>query len=340
MKKLFPFILFILFFFTGTETKAQENSGWEKQFFLNEAREKFTKGEYELTVSILSELELFYPANPEISLEKSLALFKLQRFNEAMNNLQPILQKGKGKPGHYQVYGNSLDAMGKAFEADSVFKRGLIRFPDAGELYMELGITAFAKGDIANACGWWERGMEMAPEFASNYYWAAITYAQTEYKIRALVYGEIFLNLERNSERTETISDSLFTWYANPIPRLQDGLSPFEMEFEKAWNFESPGKENLSIAMLHRARLITLINWIKRNPEWHHPFWDRMEALQTAGLFESYDHWLFANGNAHESLEWSKQYPELYAGFEVWFIQHPLQLKPGKKSIHALFYRP
>ena len=42
------------------EIKGQENSKWERQFFLKEAREKINLEEYELAISILAELEIFY----------------------------------------------------------------------------------------------------------------------------------------------------------------------------------------------------------------------------------------------------------------------------------------
>ena len=332
-------IFTILFAISQNEIQAQENSAWEREFFLNDARAKINKKEYELAISILGELEFFHPDDAEIILEKSISYFQLQRFEEACFTLKPLIQTGKGKAIHYQLYGNSLDALGNSVAADSAYINGLLKFPDAGELYMELGITALSNGDSARACGWWERGMEMAPAFASNYYWAALTYSQGQFMIRSLLYGEIFLNLESHSDRTEEISDSLFSWYARPLPALQgEQISLFESEFQRAWNFESPGKENLSISMLHKARMLALINWVKTNPNWHHPFWDRMEKLQSVGLFDAYDHWLFANARSGEAIDWRNKYPDLYAGFGYWFMKNPLIFKKGKHSIPALFY--
>src|SRR5690606_12333945 len=64
--------------------------------------------------------------------------------------------------------------------------------------------------------------IEVQPRFPSNYYWAAKIYMNSNEEVWGLLYGEIFMNLERNSNRTMEISKLLYDTYTNQITLTSD----------------------------------------------------------------------------------------------------------------------
>jgi hypothetical protein len=56
------------------------------------------------------------------------------------------------------------------------------------------------------------------PTHASNYYYASQVLSQTDEKIWGIYYGEIFLNLEPNSQRTYQISKLVYDTYKVCLP--------------------------------------------------------------------------------------------------------------------------
>ena len=53
------------------------------------------------------------------------------------------------------------------------------------------------------ALNYYEKGIEIDPKFPSNYYRAALLYDYSDHEIWGLIYGELFMDLEPNTKRTE-----------------------------------------------------------------------------------------------------------------------------------------
>ncbi len=73
------------------------------------------------------------------------------------------------------------------------------------------------KKDYNKALTYFEKGIEVAPNYSSNYYWCARLYCNSTEEVWGMIYGEIFMNLERNSKRTAEISKLLFDTYKKEI---------------------------------------------------------------------------------------------------------------------------
>ena len=71
--------------------------------------------------------------------------------------------------------------------------------------------------EIMQAIPYYEKGIEMAPEYPSNYYRLARIYCNSENEIWGVIYGEIFMNLERNTQRTREISALLYQTYQKAL---------------------------------------------------------------------------------------------------------------------------
>ena len=64
---------------------------------------------------------------------------------------------------------------------------------------------------------YFEKGIEVNPMFASNYFRAAKIYCNSSEEVWGMIYGEIFINLERTNDRTFKISKLLFDTYKSEI---------------------------------------------------------------------------------------------------------------------------
>src|SRR6202012_1955967 len=116
-------------------------------------------------------------------------------------------------------------------ECERLYKAGIKRFPKSGVLYSEYGEMLWARQDYS-AVRQWEKGIEVDPNYSSNYYHASKYYFFTFDKVWALVYGETFVNLESYSKRTAEIKELLLEGYKKlftdaDIQKGQNTKSPF-----------------------------------------------------------------------------------------------------------------
>ncbi|MCB9234295.1 MAG: hypothetical protein H6581_21740 [Bacteroidia bacterium] len=282
-------------------------------------------------------------------------LFGQKKYEEVMTTVFPLIKNSQATSKTYQLYGNSLDMLGATDRAVLVYKEGLRKFDHPGPLYMELGVVEFARENDELARQYWEEGIKKDPQSAGNYYWAAKSYAETPELIRTMVYGELFLNLERSGERTREISRLLYEVYAGSLVGLADSSvafgcsvhSPdslsgydfrqvkkfdFTQAFTFSWIFRNRlPEQGFSLAEFHQLRKVFLENWF----DW---FANRIkldcfqwlrQLMGTEGL-EAYHYWLLFDGSPAEFQDWYSKNQESYDRFEDWFIRNPMPFY-GKK---------
>lgn len=93
--------------------------------------------------------------------------------------------------------------------AVKTYEKGLRENPDAGRLYLELGNIAYAERQYDRALACYRRGATVDPAHPSNYRSLALLYAISTEPVWTLVWGELFMNLERGSGRTSAMSETL-----------------------------------------------------------------------------------------------------------------------------------
>jgi len=113
----------------------------------------------------------------------------------------------------FVLLGNAHDEGQRHEMAVKIYKEGLKRFPESGYLLLNLGVTYMRQREFDSAMGALERGIEVAPMFASNYYWATLLYAKSNQPLWALVYGELFMLLEPSGRRKIEIGAVLAATY-------------------------------------------------------------------------------------------------------------------------------
>lgn len=99
----------------------------------------------------------------------------------------------------------------------------------------------------------------MDPRFPSNYYWASRIYCNSTEEVWGIIYGEIFLNMERNSGRTVEISKLLFDTYKNEISFTSDtsmSVSFCQNMIMSVEAFSDPDSLRLPFCMVYEPTLL------------------------------------------------------------------------------------
>lgn len=292
--------------------------------------------DYPKAVASFSRAHRLDPKNNIFTLQLAEAHFFNKSYKKTMALVGPMLNKKKDSPEAYQLYGNSLDMLGKSAEAVKTYKRGIRAFPNSGLLFMELGIFEYGNGDDRAALAWWEAGMRANPTFPSNYYYAAKRSMERGDFAWAGLYAEMFLNLERIGTRTHEVSELLMAAYAKARIEVADEGYQYrfdadaggDMGFFVALNeaFKAEVKDTartLTIAGLYPSRRFAAFYMCDKHPlnpahgmfEWH-------RLLSEKGFFRAYTYWLLYDARPKEFLAWYESHKDEYEAFENWFIRN------------------
>jgi hypothetical protein len=236
------------------------------------------------------------------------------------------------------------------------------RFPSSGVLYLEAGILEYLQKNYPEARRFWEGGIIAQPAFSMNYYWLVKAYSVTTEKIWAALYGEIFINMDRNSEKTKEVSQVLYDIYSSCIVADSKGTArvnftkslmeiplsgvqlPFEQLFQNTmqWAADSvlrKGADSIGIAELCVIRSLFLHFWTEQKFDKVYPniLFDRHRELADSGWFESYNRWVFLKGSEQEFQAWYYAQPDLYMAFVSWFGKNPVRFSEKHYFSRSLF---
>ncbi|HKP32471.1 MAG TPA: hypothetical protein VJT83_07075, partial [Chitinophagaceae bacterium] len=222
----------------------------------------------------------------------------------------------------FQILGLIFKALEERKEAENLYKKGLKKYPRSGILYNEYGEMLWTKQDYS-AVKYWEKGIEVDPNFSSNYYNAAKHYYLTFDKVWPVIYGEIFLNLESYSKRTAEIKDLLLASYKKlfsetDLSNKQDIKNPFVSAFLTQMAKQSSAiSQGISAESLTVLRTKFILDWFdKEAGKFPMRLFDYQQQLLKSGMFDSYNQWIFgASQNLPAFQNWTNTNGEAYGQF-------------------------
>jgi tetratricopeptide (TPR) repeat protein len=226
--------------------------------------------------------------------------------------------------------------MGYPDKAIETYDEGIKRFPDSGRLHFEKAIVYLSQNNLKEAVANWETAVNTEPDYSSSYYYLAKYYSLHSESVWALIYGEIFCNLEKNSKRTLEISKLLYDTYSKTInfnegktnidvqitanPENLDYLT-FLMNYGIVSSLSTIDVEkNFNLANLIKIRKNFLSIWEQKGflddypivlLDWHQDLIDK-------GYFEAYNYWLFNAGNKDEFNAWYDSNESKFHDFDSW----------------------
>ncbi len=311
-------------------------------------------GKIEESIALLKEAQELDPTSIVYPYEIAYAHCLDENYEEAINILKPIQNNEDASDMFYQMLGICYSHIGNNEAAIKIFQKGIKKFPDSGALYFELGDAYMSQDEKYAALSYFEKGIAADPTYPSNYYWAAKIYLDTEDEVWGMLYGELFMNLERNTHRTIEMSKLLYDTYKSEIKIMNDsavsvsfckyaGLdlkNNSESSFgggiyEPILMLSLPGVKTLDLATLSMVRTNFLNIYYKNNIENIYPnvLLDYQKLLMDAGHLEAYNYWILMQGNTSEFLNWKSANESKWKSFTDWFSSNPIKLSSKNKFV-------
>ena len=204
MKKTF-LLLAVIFF--QTILLAQDVAELQKN-----AKVFMQNDDYPNAILILNRALALQPNNLEVAKDLGLNYYFAKEYTKAIEVLKPLLDRDDVDDQCFQIDGDSYWALDQPKDCEKVYKKGIKKLPNSGILYNDLGQLLWTQKDFS-AIKQWEKGIEMDPGFAKNYFNACKYYYFTTDKVWSVIYGEIFLNIDPLNASTPEIKNILLEGY-------------------------------------------------------------------------------------------------------------------------------
>ena len=317
--------------------KAQEQTA---RLLQETARTLVQKGDYDNATVVLERAKQQEPGNMEILRDLCFAYYLKRDFSKAIETGKELVEKPDADAQAFQLLGLSYKAIASYKECGKLYRTALRKFPNSGVIYNEYAELFAQENDLEEAIVQWEKGIEVDPNYSSNYYNATMYHTRKGNWIRAALYGEIFLNLESYSARTEEIKTQLYnSWRSLLIPgaiqqqKDQKMVSAFERTVLDIVA-KAAGGTQLAVTAdaLTAIRTRFVVEWTATQQK-DHPFqlFANQQYLIGQGLFEAYTYWLFAPSLGAEVYQsWQKAHPKETAGFSAYQQSRVFKSPPGQ----------
>jgi tetratricopeptide (TPR) repeat protein len=292
---------------------------------LHETGMKFlVQGDFDNAVLVLKRSVEKEPANTTYVKDLAYAYFLKGDAPSAKSTISPLVDKDNADERVYVLAGNILELGRELKDAEKMYKKGIKRFEKSGPLYNALGELLWNQQDYS-AIKQWEKGIENDPEYAGNYYHACRHYFLTnsaEDKIWAVLYGEVFVNMESFSTRTVEVKSIIRDSYKRLFQdsklfkdaRPESFTGSYLTTLGKNLGAVSLGVDTESLLNL-RTRFV--LDWFQKTPVgFPHQLFEWHRQLLREGLFSAYHQWLFESVNNLAAFEnWTRLYSDEYQAF-------------------------
>jgi len=303
----------------------------------------------------LSKAEKLDPDRIDYPYEIAYAYYLKKDYNETINVAIRLLSHKNVIDRVYQLLGNTYDVEGNPDKAIETYEAGLKVFPNSGKLHLEAGVVENARDNYNKAIQYWEAGIKAEPNYSSNYYWLAKTFSRTDERIWALLYGELFIDLELGSKRTEEISELLYENYQKSYVTLSDSTGefhltkrgfeividdkkdlkqvkkkglPFEGTFATVFSFSALDFQNtINPEAIYKARLNFVNNWFqKHSKNYPNSLFEFQKRIIEAGVFEAYCYYIISRGDMNAFGDWQNKNQDKFNLFADWIQKNPIEL--------------
>ena len=328
MKK-FLFVIGLLFI--GYTCIAQEADS------LHKIAKKFMRsGDYPNAIIVLNNALKKNPDNLEIQKDLAFTFYLQRNYSSSIELGRTLIERKDADEQCYQILGMAYKAIDEKKDADKMYRQGIKKFPGSGELYNEYGeMLAFNKD--ADAIQFWERGIEVDPNYSANYYNASKYYYFSTDKIWGLLYGEIFINLESYSRRTPEIKALLVEGYKKLFADLKAPKSSNKNTFSTSWltvmyNQSSSVALGVTPESLGILRSKFILEWFEKyGDKFPYRLFEYNRQLLKEGLFEAYNQWAFGASMSLPAFQnWTGQHSDEYNRFINFQKGRVFKLPPGQ----------
>ncbi len=310
MKKLFTLLIcsfFVLAMHAQTTKEMQETAkGFMRQ------------GDYDNAVLVLNRASEQDPQNLDLLKDLAYAYYVQRNNSKAAEVIGKFQDRDDLDVQAYQIISVVYLANSKIKDAEKNYKRALKRFPASGVLYYEYG-GMLAREDGSAAVKLFEKGIEVDPNYAGNYYYMAMHHFNNGEKFWSLIYGEIFVNIESLSARTIEMKGVLLEGYKKLFQdsNLWENYTGnknnmFAQQVLQTLNNQNGlAAEGLNIETLMAIRTRFVLDWFNAKNRPAFRLFEQHRQMLQDGLFEAYNQWLFGPAaNAVQYQNWVTTHAE------------------------------
>ena len=371
MKK---WLLLIVFLWASALMAAQSSNDRQKALeygkqaiYLMDKEQKYGEA-----LKLLKKAAKLDPDNIAYQYEIAYAYYVQKNYGKVISILKKVVKNDRADEKYIRLLGAAYDLDGKFKEAEKLYRKGIDRFPFAGELYLEMGGLEYRRGRTDIAVNYWEQGIRRDPTFTTNYYWATKMYLNSNEMLWGLLYGELFLNLEQNSIRAAEVGKMMHHSLTEALTfvneekgnvtlsekaqmyLLLEGMGPIDSSYLMPFPAACELTMKISFGELLHKKILTpeseleglialrekfLDKWYYNNRPESYPniVFERQRQIQEAGYFEAYQYWLLKDGDYAQFTKWLQNHQYTYKGFLNWLADNPLNLNEQRK-FHRLQY--
>lgn len=306
------------------------------------ARSFMRQGDFENALQALGKALKQDSANYELRKDEMYVYYMQRDFTKAMESGKLITARADADEQSFILLGLVYKSIADYKEADKLYKAALKKFPESGLLYAEYGDLLQQNRNEDAAIKLWEKGIETDANISSNYYYAAKYYSEKNNLIWAMLYGEIFVNIESLTQRTAEIKSLVYKNYQayfnsekniNPkAPAFEKGVM---VQYNKLANLVSASSPDPLAFTELRTRFI--LNWYDTDAGNQYPY--RLFALHRQllqdGYFEAYNQWLFgAAADSKKFNEWMNGHAETVKEFQRFQTNVLFKIPAGQYYAH------
>ena len=286
------------------------------------ARAFMRAGDYPNAIVVLGQANKQFPDNMELEKDLAFCYYLQKNYSASVETGRKLIARKDADEQCYQILGMAYTIINQKKDADKMYKQGLKKFPASGALNNEYGEMLWANQN-PEAIRFWEKGIEVDPNYPSNYYNAAKYYYLTFDKVWTLIYGEMFVNLESYSKRTPEIKALLVEGYKKlftdlKTPKSSGSKNPFtNAYFNVVTDQGSTLSLGISTESLNILRNKFILEWFDKYAG-KYPFrlFDYQQQLMKNGLSDAYNQWLFGAALGLPVFQsWTTQHADEYNRF-------------------------
>ncbi len=306
------YFIFIPCLFVGMQAYCQTESS------LHEMAKLFMRqGDYTNAILILT--RCVERGENNIGIQKDLAQsYMYAESNEkALETIKPLLESKDADDQCYLLAGSMYRQLQKPKECEKIYRKGVKAFPESGPLYNELGEVQIATFNKEDAIKNWEKGIQFDPSFPKNYYNASKYYSINNNLVWALLYGEIFVNMQPKSTATAEVKQMLLDGYKqlfleNRAAKKAKERNEFAEKYIAIINkLSAQADVGISVESLSMIRSLFILQWFADDKNPSFKLFDYQKQLLKEGMFEAYNQWLFGTTeNIGTYQNWTKTHVE------------------------------
>jgi tetratricopeptide (TPR) repeat protein len=307
------FISFLLVVFINNLVIAQKDTITSYQ----KAQNFMRQGDFANAELVLNKALQQTPNDIDLMRSLTIIYYLQQNFTKALEVGTKLTNRLDADVSSYQALGLVYKAIADYTNCEKLYKKALEEYPNSGLIYCEYGELLKEKNP-QNAISLWEKGIQLDPNYTGNYYNASLYYAMNSNWIWALVYGEVFINMESLTARTTQVKVMLFDAYKKLFVDMSRtnsnaAISQENSAFAKAvWITYSKqsGMTNNGITpeSLGNIRKQFIKDWYAQGYAYQFPFYtfDYIKTLIQKDMFDAYNQWVFgtASNNTANYQTW------------------------------------